>query len=389
MEKVGFKGLIKYNVYIKLDKEAVVLILNIIKKSGLLLDEETKENLYRLSKNKKISLKFMKKLSVLLDIPYSYFYKHILLITSVKNTNIGIRDPKLPFNLGNVSGARFIGAIMGDGEINSQIQVRYNNQNKDLINIIIHCAKDLFGDVDYKIYLRKDKTYQLHFPKIVGLIMIEFGLKHGYKSENSYKIPDFIFKKNEKIKSALIRQFFNDEGNVRIKDRRLQVKQTSKVKVSKVVCKEKSNEIAHNFLIGIKKLLKSLGIDSNISLGAYRYKKADWELSVYGKENLVLYKEKIGFDLYEKTKKLDDAIKSYKFPSAPRNKKLDFAINKFKEVEKKYGYVTKYLLAKESKRSLKTAVYYLVDLKKINKIKEVERPKDKKGHFLPRKYKSV
>ncbi|MDD5086895.1 MAG: LAGLIDADG family homing endonuclease [Candidatus Nanoarchaeia archaeon] len=389
MEKIGFKGLIKYKIYIKLDKEAVVLILNIIKKSGLLLDEETKENLYRLSKNKKISLKFMKRLSILLEIPYSYFYKHTLLITSVKNTNIGIRNPKLPFNLGNVSGARFIGSIMGDGEINSQIQVRYNNQNKELIKKIIDCAKDLFGDVDYKLYLRKDKTYQLHFPKIVGLIMIEVGLKQGYKSENKYEIPDFIFKKNEKIKSALIRQFFNDEGNVRIKDRRLQVKQTSNIQVSKRICRERSKELAHKFLIGIKELLKSLGIDSNISLGAYRDKKADWELSVYGKENLVLYKKKIGFDLYEKTKKLDDAIKSYKFPSAPRNKKLEFAIKKFKQVEKINGYVTKYLLAKESKRSLKTAVYYLVDLKKINKIKEVEKAKDKKGHFLPRKYKSV
>ncbi len=388
MEKISFKRLIKYNIYIKLDKEAANLILTIIKRSGLLLDKKIKDSLYRLSKNQKISLKFMKRISNLLDIPYSYFYKHILLITSVKNTNVGIKNPKIPFNFGNINGARFIGAIMGDGEINNQINVRYNNQEKKLIKLIIKCAKDLFGDLDYKVYLRKDKTYQLHFPKIIGLIMIEVGLKPGYKTENSYKIPNFIFKKNERVKSTLIRQFFNDEGNVRIKDRRLQVKQTSKIKISKRLCREKSEEVSHNFLKGIKELLYSMGIYSNISLGAYRDTKADWELSIYGKENLVLFRKKIGFDLYEKTKKLDKSIKSYKFPSAPRNKRIEFAMKKFKCVEEKKGFVTKYSLAKGSERSIKTAVYYLVDLKKMKKIKEIERAKDEKGHFLPRKYKS-
>ena len=44
-------------------------------------------------------------------------------------------------------------------------------------------------------------------------------------------------------------------------------------------------------------------------------------------------------------------------------------------VQKKYGLVTKELLAKEAKRSLKVAAYYLVDLKKARLVKCVDTPK--------------
>jgi len=389
MEKINLNKLFNKRIYVQLNGEAINFIINLIKKSGLVLDDKVKENLYRLSKRHKISFVFLRKISYMLKIPLSYFYKHINLVTSVKNTNVGIKDPKLPFNFGTKEGARFIAAIMGDGEINNQIQVRYNNQDKKLIMLVLKSAKKIFGNVDYKIYYRKDKTYNLHFPKIIGLVMLELGLKPGYKSETNYQIPGFIFNKNKIIKSSFIRQFFNDEGNVRLKDRRIQVKQTTKINVSKEECVKNPNKYCHNVLKGIKRLFYSVGIESKINLNSHRKNKADFELSFYGKENLELFKKNIGFDLDYKNKGLNQSIKSYKFPSAPRNKRIEFAMKKFKHVDEREGFVTKYSLAKESKRSIKTAVYYLVDLKKERKITEIERPRDKKGYFLPRKYKAI
>jgi len=391
MVKINLNQFLSEKIYLRLNKKVISLIINLIKKSNIVLDKEIKDQLYRFKKGKKISMRFLEKISQLLDINYIFFEKNIDLITSCKNTNVGIKKPKLPIDFTTKAGVRLISAIMGDGEINNQINVRYNNQNKALIDIILTCFKQVFGDVNYRLYLRLDKTYQLHFPKIVGLILLRIGLKPGYKSITNYGIPNFIFKLNNKKKSIFIRQFFNDEGNVRLKDRRLQIKQTLKVKLNKNKLRSNPEKYAHRTLIDIKKLLSDVGITSIIFLGNYRKhdRKADWELSIYGKENLEKFQQKIGFDLNYKNELLSKAIKSYKFPSAPRNSRIDFALTKFSKVQENFGFVTKYMLAKESNRSVKTATYFLIDLKKKNLIKEIGRPRDKKGHPEARKYRLI
>jgi hypothetical protein len=68
---------------------------------------------------------------------------------------------------------------------------------------------------------------------------------------------------------------------------------------------------------------------------------------------------------------------------------MEFAIQKFKEVQDKYGYVTKYLLAEHSERSVKTCTYYLIELNKKDLIRCIEKAKDKYGHNLLRKYKII
>jgi hypothetical protein len=80
-------------------------------------------------------------------------------------------------------------------------------------------------------------------------------------------------------------------------------------------------------------------------------------------------------------------IKSYKFPSTARNQRLIFALKNIAKIESKTGFVDKFELAKETKRSLKSCAYYLVDLKKSNLIKAVEKPRKQKGYPLCWKYK--
>ncbi|MDP2749332.1 MAG: hypothetical protein Q8O89_00695, partial [Nanoarchaeota archaeon] len=212
------------------------------------------------------------------------------------------------------------------------------------------------------------------------------GINPGCKSITNYGIPQFIMQSDKKIQAIFIKQFFNDEGNVRLKDRRLQIKQTAVISVSKNEAKQNPLKYAHKSLINIQKLLANQGIDSKISLSSYRKDRADWELSIYRIENLKIFQKKINFDLEYKKKLLEKSIKSYKFPSAARNGRLDFAFNCAKETQKRYGFITKHLLAKNCNRSLKTATYYLIDLKKTSQVICTEKPKNKYGQKKPHKY---
>ena len=388
MEKIGLHQIHSRRIYLKFRKKVSYVVLNLIKKSNLVLDREIKDQLYRFQKDKMVSILFVKKISRLLDLEFKFFEENIELITSCKNTHVGIKNPKFPIDFASISGVRLISAIMGDGEINKQVNARYNNQEKLLVELVLNSFKRVFGEVDYKIYLRSDRTYQLHFPKIVGLILLEIGFKPGYKTITNYGIPKFVFNLNTNLKSVFVRQFFNDEGNVRLKDRRLQVKQTLKATVYKSELKSYPEKYAPKSLQGIQRLLSEIGITSKISLGCYRVtdERADWELSCYGIENLKKFKKYIGFDLGYKNKLLENSIKSYKFPSAPRNGRMGYALEKFRSVQEHYGFVTKYLLARESRRSIKTTVKYLIDLKGKGIIQDIERPRDKKGHPQARKY---
>jgi len=389
MEKVSLNDTPSEKIYLKLNKKAIDFLLDKIKKENVNLFSPIE--LYRFKIGKKVSINFIKKISKNLGLKISYFEKNMELITSCKNTNIGIKNPKFPINFNTKEGIRLISGIIGDGEINNQLQPGYNNQDKKLIEIILKSFQQVFGKIDYKIYLRPDKTYQLHFPKIAGLILLKIGMKPGYKSITNYGIPRFIFNTSKKKKSVFIKQFFNDEGNVRLKDRRLQVKQTLKINKDKKEMRLNPEKYAHQVLVDTQKLLSSLGIKSKIHLGNYRAdeKKADWELDIYCKENLEKFQKYIGFDLDYKNNLLDKAIKSYKFPSAPRNGRINFALNHYQKVQDRYGFVTKYLLAKESKRSARTTICFLMDLEKRKLIKKIERPRDKLGHPKAVKYSLV
>ncbi|MBD3313187.1 hypothetical protein GF345_01970 [Candidatus Woesearchaeota archaeon] len=371
MVRVGLSKLEEKN-YVKLSEESIIYIKDIVRKTGLLLDKKTKENIYRMSLGKKISIRFLRKLKRGLDIPETYINKNITLISSVKNTDIGINNPRLPFNFNSADGARILAAIMGDGELNNQIHVRYNNQNYYLISKVKQSVKNLFGEVDIKVYPRTDKTYQLHLPKIVGLCIVSLGLKPGAKIYTDNNIPSFMFKAKKEFKAVFIRQFFNDEGNVRQKDRRLQIKQSivNKTKSRKAM-KSYPEEYCPRVLKDIKIILQDFDIVSKITLGHIRGNKSDWELSIYGKDNLERFYENIGFNLDYKNRMLDRCIKSYKFPSAPRNRRIEFAVHNCMKIEEEYGFITRYLLANQCKRSLKTATYYMVDLRKKKMLKRI------------------
>ena len=345
----------------------------------------------RMRAGQKVSLNFALKLTKCLGVSSDALQDNIELISSCKSTDVGIKNPKIPFDFSNTTGARFIAAIQGDGYFNKFLQCGYSNQDKKMIEKVLCSAKEIFGGLDYKIYFREDNTFHLNFPKVVGLILGKTGLKPGYKYISNPAIPDFILNSEEGIKTSYLRQFFSDEGNVRKKDRRIQVKQTVLCNVDKETAKRGPEKFSPNVLLGCKILLQDIGIDSKISLGAYRKtpkgNKTDWELSFYRIENLKKFQELVGFEQEYKNNALAGAIESYKFPSAARNGKIDFALKNCKIVQSGFGFIDKKKLATQSSRSLKTATYYLVELKKKGLVEIIEKPKRKDGRYLLFKYK--
>ena len=344
---------------------------------------------YRFLSGKRCSLSFIFSLYNHLRLDLGQIETNIVQVVSGKNNSVGINNPIIPFEFDNEHGGRLLGAIMGDGSRTKLGGLTYNNQNKRVFRLVLGSAKIIFGGVHFRITKKKDNTLQLDLPKIVGDVVSIFGLEKSYKTVSDCYIELSNFSTDFKIN--FIKQFYNDEGNVRKSDRRLQIKQTRKLsEPNKKKIRKYIEKYTPRVLKEIRNELFKLNIMSTLSLEHLRNwdnkNMGDFALNIYGKENLEKFQNIIGFDIKYKARLLNTIIKTYKFPSAPRNKRLIFALEKAREVEKRYGYITKHLLAKQSIRSLKTSTYFLVDLKKKGLIKVIEKPRGEDGIPLPQKY---
>lgn len=344
---------------------------------------------YRFFQGRRCSLCFLSKLIDILDISAPEIEKNIMFISSGKNNPKGITNPKLPFQFDNANGGTLLGGIMGDGSRTKLGGLTYNNCEEKLVNAVRSSAIEIFGNLNQYLIWKKDGTLQLYLPKIAGDAVGLFGIHKSYKTLSDCYVNLEGFSSEFKI--AFIRQFFDDEGNVRISDRRVQIKQTRVVSEKNAAKIRKSVEsYTPRVLLTINQELKKIGLRPTISLETLRNKngviKGDFALSLYGKENLTIFRENINFGIVAKKKLLDKVIKNYKFPSAPRNGRIKFALEKARVVQKRDNYITKHTLALECERSLKTATYFLVDLKKICLIKIIEEPRNEFGKPLPKKY---
>jgi len=349
-----------------------------------------KNYFFRLRKGMRCSLNLVFSLYNTLALDLEELNKNIYQIVSGHNNSVGIRNPKVPFDFDNKYGGCFLGAIMGDGSRTRLGGLTYNNQKQNIIKLLIKCSEMIFGNVKYRINYKKDGTIQIDYPKIVGDIVGLLGIEKSYKviSDCSINLENF----SREFRKSFIRQFFDDEGNVRKKDRRLQVKQTRQTVHDKKTIRTNIENYAPKILLKIKNVLKEFNIISKIYLESLRElngeKKADFSLNIYGKENLMKFNDNFGFNIDYKNKLLRKVIESYKFPSAPRNGRILFALQHAARIELKRGFIDKFELAKSTGRALwGTCSYYLVDLKKLNLIHVIEIPKNKKTNSLVWRYK--
>jgi len=345
---------------------------------------------YRLKNRKRLSLKTLFSLYNYFTLDIKDLDKNIIQIVSGKNNSVGVDNPKLPFDFDNQWGGILLGAVMGDGARTKLGGIIYNNKNEILVKSVINSVKKIFGDANYKKYIKKDGTVQIYFPKIVGDVIGMFGIERSYKIISDCYVD--LSKFSIEFKKSFIRQFFDDEGNVRKSDRRLQIKQSRKVSQGKNIIRSNVERYAPKILLQIKSTLNEFEINSTISLETFRtkgnVKKGDFALNIYGKENLTKFNNLIGFRSEYKSKLLNDVISNYKFSKCGKNQRLAYALQNAMKVEKKYGYIDKLKLSKETEKSMrKTCTYYLVDLKKSKFIEVIKKPRTSKGYPFYWKYK--
>jgi len=121
---------------------------------------------------------------------------------------------------------------------------------------------------------------------------------------NKYNINSLV-KANSKLKSNFLRGLFDSEGNVSGSN-------LDRPKISTRFIGFFNTNLKLIYLV--KKLLESLGIEiQNIDkrIGGFKNSLC-YRLRIGGKENLKRFRDKIGFSIKRKNKKLDDILKSYK-----------------------------------------------------------------------------
>lgn len=268
---------------------------------------------------------------------------------SNKKTN-SIYNPKLPFNFNTVEGATVISAIFHDGGINSNKLPHYSNpDNVELRQRVFEAFKNVFGDFTSR-KSRPLENQQLYFPKIVGIVLTHgLGIPFGRRTINNPSVPDFIFKSSDEVKSAFVRQAFDDESHVHRAQRNISLKLSSGLR-------KPSNLIMNN-----KSLLENLGIeasgphyvdyyDTKDGVRAYR-----WLILISHQDNLKKFYDKVGFCSTYKQKRLQEIVQSIKCNHYSIKRTNEVYQSACRNIQRRYDFITSRELSIELGRSQELA----------------------------------
>ena len=205
-----------------------------------------------------------------------------IVLLKAKNKGIPIINPKLPFKE-SPAFYRIVAHMIGDGSASGRKVPYYANTCKELRE---QFKKDLeiFGEM--KIYERKPNTTPIVcFPKVItDILSYVLDVKFTYPD----RIPKQIFNASKECKVAFLQALFDDEGTI---STNLAISMANK-----------------NLIEEIKRLTESLGVETNaISIKKYETQKDNFTFSIK-RDNLLKFKEKIGFSHPDKIKNLDPAI---------------------------------------------------------------------------------
>lgn len=313
---VGIKDLENENVYVDLNRESKEILKkkirdkfktykNFSKHLNLKVDKLQRNNdLLHFFEGHKVKLKFLKKIiSPFQELDNNFIETNLYRVGSRRGSS-DIYNPKIPFNFNNKEGIRFISAILHDGGISSRLGVTYRNNNKRLRDAIIKCSKKIFGS-----FKENEVGTLIQFPTLIGIILKKVGLKEGKKVFTNPEVPKFIFESNKKNKALFLRQAFDDDGCVTKGNVRCII-----ICAHIDVTKEKR---IPNLTKGIKKLLDEFDIKISGPYLTKEYKIKDnrrqgWSINIYGRKNLEIFQNKIGFDIKKKRDRLKNILESYK-----------------------------------------------------------------------------
>lgn len=197
--------------------------------------------------------------------------------------------------------ARCIAKISGDGCL-SKKYIRYANTNSILRNEFLRDIKQIFGNITITKGVVNSGTPFIH---ITNKKTLQYFLRYlnDYKS-NKIKIPTIIKQSNLNLQKEYLRAFYDDEGSVvlrvfqKTKEWKRNIRLTS---VSKQMILDVSFLLNNNFKIKTNEI---------IHYTKKNYKKC-YYLDITGKENILKFKNVIGFKHPKKIKKINLLLKTY------------------------------------------------------------------------------
>ncbi len=212
--------------------------------------------------------------------------------------------------------ARIIAKVGGDGYLGKH-QIMYFNKCSTLMEEFKNDIKSEFGNRTLSEGLMSSGTPYISIPG-KDVVTILLGYQNSYKSQD-ITIPKRVIQTGGIALKEFIRAFYDDEGCAALRLNRKTNEWKRNVTIS-------SN--SRKILIQIKEELYKVGIISNkiIRNDPLGNRDKTSALSVTGRENFILFKEKIGFKHPRKIKMLDLIIESY---TATSRKKEKF--NKFRK----------------------------------------------------------
>jgi len=220
-------------------------------------------------------------------------------------------QPKFPImddeKLGSI-----IGHILGDGWIDTKLsQPAYCNSNKELLKEFTYNANYIFG-VEPRIWVQKKKRFEeksewmgriekiddmedglvatLFYPKSISTIL--FSIFGKFINNRKKHVPIISRGLSENFKIGLIRAIFDDECSVDYGSQYIRLHQDNP-----------------KILTDIKLLLSDIGIRSRPIRKYMKRDKYRHYFGVYGYENFVKFRDKVGFTSSKKINRLNSLIK--------------------------------------------------------------------------------
>ena len=188
--------------------------------------------------------------------------------------------------------AKFLGYMVGDGYMNrGQNYLGFNQVDEEIFNDFLNCAKVFLKDyVDsFTVTDKEPRSYGKKPYKDWVCCSVKakaYCAKYGLYEGDSYdrKVPECIFKGSTEFMQAFLQALFECDGSV---SRPKNAKYSSNVTLSSV---------NKDLLEDVSLILRSqFGIFSTVCLSNRARTSHEYKLNITGAENVLLFKEHVGF----------------------------------------------------------------------------------------------